>query len=85
MVKLPYRATLPQFIWKTIFPSLLWKWFSMEHGVGKGDLKIEVRAFGLALRIFCDRVPGSQRIKLIVSKWIFCGHKSLQREQMSLN
>lgn len=53
-VTLPKRAALPQLIWKTIFPSLLWKWFSVEHSVGKGDLKNEARTLSLTLQIFCD-------------------------------
>lgn len=57
-VTLPKRATPPQLIWKTIFPSLLWKWFSMEHSMGKGDLKNEAKALSLALQI-CDWVPRS--------------------------
>lgn len=58
-VTLPERATLPQLIWKTVFPSLLWKWFSVEHSVGKGDLKNEARTLSLALQIFCDWVSRS--------------------------
>ena len=58
-VTFPKRATLPPLLWKTAFPSLLWKWFLTEHSVGKGDLTHEARALILALQIVCEWVPRS--------------------------